>query len=85
MKRREKKAECHHTRRQFLSLMGLGSLAIFSNDPMSIFIRALTDGLITKAQAQTAGVPPRNYVVAVHYGAPIRWVFDNFLRPQGAN
>jgi hypothetical protein len=83
MRKKDTKAQYHQTRRQFLNMMGLGSLVMVSPDPLSILVRSMTDGLIAKAQAQSAGVIPRNYVVALHYGAPFRWVFDNFLRPQG--
>jgi len=66
-------------------MMGLGSLMYVAADPINTLFRSVADGLIAKAQAAEAGIQPRNYVVAVHYGAPIRWVFDNFLRPEGGS
>lgn len=78
-----KKAKYHHSRRQFLNLMGAGSVVALSSDPLSLLVRSMVDGLIAKAQAQEGGTAPRNYVVALSYGAPPRWMFDNFLNPAG--
>jgi Protein of unknown function (DUF1501) len=85
MKRPIKKAQYGCSRRQFINMLGAGATLGILTDPLHILTRGLTDGLIAKAQAQESNVAPRNYVVALHYGAPPRWVFDNFLRPQGAN
>lgn len=72
------------SRRQFLNMLGLGATFSVITDPLHILTTGLTDGLIARAHAQSLNLEPRNYVVALHYGAPPRWVFDNFLRPQGA-
>lgn len=64
-------------------MLGIGSAVAVSSDPLSILVRGMVDGLIAKAQAQEGGTPPRNYVVALSYGAPPRWMFDNFLNPAG--
>ena len=68
------------TRRQLLSLMGLGSLCCGSLHPISLLARNLVDGLIADAQAQS-GFQTKKYVSILYPGAPIRWVWDGFLNP----
>lgn len=68
-------------RRQFLGgglLFGFSGLAA---SPLEMLVKILTDDLISKAQAQEAGVvPTRNYVNLLLPGAPNRYVFDQWLQ-----
>ena len=68
------------SRRQFLSLLGLGGLVCNKVSPVRMLMRSLVDGLIGSAQA--AGQPAlKNYVSILQPGAPPRWLWDGFLNP----
>ena len=82
MKKREKKLPQILSRRQFLSLIGVGALYIKNSDPLNMLFRSLVDGLISDAQAQSGAPAPKNYISILFPGAPTRWVWDGFLNPN---
>ncbi len=71
------------TRRQFLSMAGAaGAFGAFGS-PIKFLLAAICDGLISKAQAEVLGTPQKKYISLLMGGAPTRWVWDSFLRPNG--
>ncbi len=78
----KKKPREGYSRRQFLSYLGVASAFYTVHNPLKTFFNGIADGLIASAQAQTA-MQARNYVCVLYGGAPTRWVFDNFLTPNG--
>jgi len=78
---KKKKPQSGMSRRQILSMLGLGAVAYPVADPLDILTRGIVDGLIRQAQAQSS-IEPRNFVSILYSGAPPQWVW-NFLRPNG--
>ncbi|MCB9024867.1 MAG: DUF1501 domain-containing protein [Bdellovibrionaceae bacterium] len=70
-------------RRQFLGLASAFSGASILNNPYSIVLDHMINGLVNKALAETTGVNPRRYIAIQQFGAPARWNFDLFLTPYG--
>ena len=66
------------TRRQLLTLMGLGGVYCYRLDPFRMIARSLVDGLIADAEAQSAPAV-KNLLTISLPGAPTRWVWDGFL------
>ncbi len=82
MKIRQKKVPRVVTRRQFLSMAGVGALYCTNPDPFRMLFRSLIDGLIASAQAQSGVSGAKNYVSILYPGAPTRWVWDGFMNPN---
>lgn len=80
---RKKKLKSGFSRRQFLSMMGTAGAAYSLNNPLKIFFDGLADGLIASVQAQGI-LQPRNFICILFPGAPTRWVWDNYLQPNGS-
>jgi Protein of unknown function (DUF1501) len=70
------------SRRQFLSLSGLGTLACINSSPVDLLFRGLVDGLIADAQAQSSLTKAKNYISILFPGAPTTWVWHGFLNPN---
>ncbi len=83
MKKHKRKLQKSISRRQCLSMMGWAGMFYAISDPLKVLTGSIVDGLISKAQAQMAGLPPRNFVCVLFPGGPTRWVWDSILRPKG--
>ncbi len=81
MKRKQPKQPLIVSRRQLLTLMGLGMVGLQRLDPVSMITRSVLDGLVAKAQAD-GGFPVKNLVSILYPGAPVRWQWDMFLNPN---
>jgi len=75
----------HLSRRQALSLLGVGGASAALIDPVNMLISGLVDGIISKAQADAKTVVPRNFVYIGLPGAPARWGFDLPLFPYSGD
>jgi len=69
-------------RRDFLKGSGL-SLFGLSTGGLEFFITNFINGLTTKAYAQSLSELPRINISIRAPGAPVRWMFDQFLNPNG--
>lgn len=69
------------SRRQALAICGAGVASPLLLNPTQTLIRAIVDGFIQNADAQTASTPPRAVVNYHLGGAPIRWFWDLPMSP----
>lgn len=81
----KRKSKTELTRRQTLSLLGTCGLASLIRNPVDMLVNGMVDGIIQKAQAESGGAAPRNYLFFYLAGGPNRWVFDLPLSPNQAN
>jgi hypothetical protein len=85
MGKNRKETLCCPTRRQALGMIGSAALAPVLFDPVRVLLNGLVDGILAKAQAVAAGVPPRRYVYVGLPGGKARWAFDQPLVPYSGS
>jgi len=83
MSKRRKEKLGIASRRQFLAMAGGGGVLSLYRPAGLALLSGLVDGLIAKANAQTTGVSPRNFIFVGMSGGPPRWMFDKPLTPFG--
>ncbi len=81
MSYQSKKNKTHLTRRQTLALCGAGLGSPLLWNPTKALMRALIDGIIVNAEAQTSQVQPRTLINYHLGGAPLRTFWDLPLSP----
>lgn len=70
-------------RRLFLKALGLGTAT--SMTPLLLLANNLLRGSFQKALASESGVQPRRFLNIFEYGAPPRWMYNQFFTPYNKN